>query len=347
MRVLPRRRLVPTLCPPCRSPYPPPRPRSWTLRLFGSLLLLAYSRLPLRQLDPPSPIGSRSGEGRLERRRRGGATADAETLPKVRTKAENPLKHTEASAKVVVQTTVTISITVSLTFAMIAFIPSLLPEPRLSELESIGLTAAVKQDLLNGGELLDRLAQDPRFKGPPGEIGPPGADGERGPAGPQGVVGLDTLPVGSIVAWPGPLPGGEEWNRRWHLCDGTLMDRAEFPELLEALGGEPNSSGSGGTPYGWQGGKFRLPNFQGTFLRGAGGASGPLGTVQDYATALPRVPFQTDSQQGGINGERGGDNPLAWGEGPRRLSHSHAVVAGGDNETRPINFAVHWVIRVK
>ena len=115
---------------------------------------------------------------------------------------------------------------------------------------------------------------------------------KEGPPGNPGDDGI-SIPLGSIVAWPGALPEGTQpWSNEdgseWHLCDGSALDKDDYGELLTALGGAPGEAEMGGSPYGWNGpSKFKLPDFQGAFLRGMGGNSLELGEEQPHATALP------------------------------------------------------------
>ncbi|HEY8169799.1 MAG TPA: phage tail protein [Candidatus Limnocylindria bacterium] len=73
--------------------------------------------------------------------------------------------------------------------------------------------------------------------------------------------GPQTLtPPGSVIAYAGATaPAG------WLLCDGTLVDRAAYPELFAAIGtnhGEDSEQT-----------KFALPDYRGMFLRGVTGAT--------------------------------------------------------------------------
>jgi microcystin-dependent protein len=69
------------------------------------------------------------------------------------------------------------------------------------------------------------------------------------------------IPPGSVIAYAGPTPPAG-----WLLCDGSLVDRAAFPELFAAIGtchGEGDASTT-----------FAIPDYRGQFLRGVSGLSG-------------------------------------------------------------------------
>jgi microcystin-dependent protein len=69
------------------------------------------------------------------------------------------------------------------------------------------------------------------------------------------------IPSGSVIAYAGLLPPSG-----WLLCDGSLVDRADFPELFVAIG---TSHGEGDAST-----TFAIPDYRGQFLRGVSGPSG-------------------------------------------------------------------------
>ena|SRR5215208_4828075 len=106
-------------------------------------------------------------------------------------------------------------------------------------------------------------------------------------------------PIGTIVAHGGGdfTPENEE-HSGWLLCDGRVFSVSEQPNLFDAIGFTWGGDGSS---------SFNLPDLVGYFLRGfdarervavdgdrrtennPGGATGnAVGTVQEYATALPQ-----------------------------------------------------------
>lgn len=190
-------------------------------------------------------------------------------------------------------------------------------------------------------------------------------------------------PIGSIIAFAGPVDPASEEITGWMLCDGRIFDGtspAHIP-LFKAIG------------FAWGGDRnrtmFNIPDLQGYFLRGVdrggfdprfagdpdhdkrerntngGNAGRAVGSVQAFATARPKEPFMT-SEEGrhmhGLNFEINAgrdvddqDNTVADPKTPSSPDkhtdpvgpHFHTIVAGGDRETRPLNAYVNWIIRFK
>lgn len=161
----------------------------------------------------------------------------------------------------------------------------------------------------------------------------------------------DLLPVGSVVAWPGQ-PGSLE---NWQVCDGRVFDSSWDTEALR------DALGSG-----------RLPDLRGYFLRGAHPSEDHISNekrdssgVQGSSTMMPNSGLRLKgwehhhrtSLHGGI-GSRAISLSVATGnDGPQEknklniptskpMSPAPSIV-GGDKETRPVNVAVHWIIKVK
>lgn len=177
-------------------------------------------------------------------------------------------------------------------------------------------------------------------------------------------------PVGTIISFAGSvaqIPHG------WLLCDGSLFSNTEYPQLATVLG----STWGGNTT------QFNLPMLMGKFLRGVdkgsgfdpdastrtasktGGATGDnVGTTQGGATALPVDPFYTTqdgNHQHGYTDKYIGATPNTnsqsyafdrnyypgHDDGTKTAlggEHAHQII-GGDNETRPVNAAVNWIIK--
>lgn len=211
------------------------------------------------------------------------------------------------------------------------------------------------------------------------------------------VAALEILlpPVGTVLAYAGTWPPTTLDHTEakeptgWMLCDGRAMKSQTYKSLYQRIGtmhgnGKVDFSNSKGPAF-----DFNLPDYRGYFLRGEGTADGlerveidgrhaphkgraggnerGVGSVQSFATALPKKPF---SVKGGghrhsltlqpVHGKDPGnrfgwggtnvDTPnvppwsppdKAWGGG----EHEH-IVSDGDLETRPHNCAVHFIIRV-
>lgn len=184
------------------------------------------------------------------------------------------------------------------------------------------------------------------------------------------------LPAGMTLAWTGDVcPNG------WLICDGTAFLRSTYPQLFDAilttynLQINPTTGGNWTDPgilY------FRIPDYRGIFLRNTGTPSGldavTLGNWQGQKTK----PNLSMSDAGGHAHSLG--NPYSWwgsdgwmgsvygGGGPHRYSgftgpgqyysdqvmyvnsdtnyeppHGHGF--SGDNETRPLNKGVYWIIK--
>ncbi len=208
---------------------------------------------------------------------------------------------------------------------------------------------------------------------------------------PQGVPAGVVLPFAGNTAPKGYL-----------LCDGSVISRATYKSLFDAIG-TLHGSGNGSTT-------FHLPDYRGRFLRGkdgstgrdpdrgsrtaanAGGATGDnVGSVQGDATkkpnnnltgsvsgsaasagdhyhntvadvelgALANTPWSGGAylKQTSVNGHSsyrlaGTDYGPTVGRTSTQGSHSHTVSGsatingGGDNETRPQNASVNYIIKV-
>jgi hypothetical protein len=177
------------------------------------------------------------------------------------------------------------------------------------------------------------------------------------------------VPAGTVVAFAGSvdaIPNG------WMLCDGRELSRSEYSTLFYAIR-TAHGAGDGSTT-------FRVPDYRGYFLRGVDHGTGrdpdsatrtsrgtlspqQVGSVQDDAT---RIPGNLRVRQGGAHSHQytytknhhhtgtridryddGGDG-LYEQTVPGTTSsggvHSHGLI-GGDQETRPKNNYVNWIIK--
>ncbi len=163
------------------------------------------------------------------------------------------------------------------------------------------------------------------------------------------------IPVGTILAFAG---NWSESTDGWIICDGRSLNRSSDQELFSAIG----------TNYGTsEEGKFNIPMLQGMFLRGIGGdtkkdpdvakrtsllangsVANQIGSFQKYGTAPARNPMMTEavahlnifsaSAQDGCTGTPANFNSN---------DTSQKINAGGDNETRPLNNYVNFIIKSK
>lgn len=164
------------------------------------------------------------------------------------------------------------------------------------------------------------------------------------------------LPVGSVLPYVGTDPRSLEIDGKgWMLCRKRELDRTTYAELFAAIGtasGAPNER------------MFNLPDYQGYFLRGAdggrridpdaanrasaydgGNAGDNVGSVQQYATAYPGVPYSATVPNlpgGQHRAYRGTSVKVSSGN---ENTASVPIDGGGDHETRPKNKYVHFIIK--
>ena len=167
-----------------------------------------------------------------------------------------------------------------------------------------------------------------------------------------------TVPPGAIVAFGGVTPPSG-----WLLCDGTEVSRTGTTAALFAVVGIAHGSGDGSTT-------FNLPDYRGRFLRGHDGGAGhdpdrltrtaPTtgATVGDVVGSLQGSEILSHSHLIYANAvSSGGGGPIQWGLPPGSHDHGLAnlfpssgltwtVDAYGGNETRPVNAAVNYMIKL-
>lgn len=176
-------------------------------------------------------------------------------------------------------------------------------------------------------------------------------------------------PAGVVESFAGDtskIPDG------WLLCDGSAVSRTTYARLFSTIGSNWGS-GNGSTT-------FNLPDLRGRFLRGqalnstndpdragrtaiaTGGSTGDnVGSVQSDATSRPNTNFVTNTtgnhthtqQYRSANSRKSGSSQIFYPDqgglnGPQTLAagnHSHSITGGGDNETRPLNAYVVYIIK--
>ncbi|WP_438481282.1 tail fiber protein [Oleiharenicola lentus] len=161
------------------------------------------------------------------------------------------------------------------------------------------------------------------------------------------------VPAGTIVAF-----GGETIPAGWRLCDGSLLNRSDFPALFAALG---TNFGADNTAT------FRVPDLRGVFLRGrdrgtgrdvdrnsritiyGGGATGDLvGSYQPDQLASHNHDYGDiyhSEYRGSISlpdnrgsGDTDGDNT--------GYEIGRTTGARGGSETRPKNVMVNYIVKL-
>lgn len=146
----------------------------------------------------------------------------------------------------------------------------------------------------------------------------------------------------------------------WLPCWGQSVAISTYPDLNKSIG-SAYGGGSGGA-------NIMLPDLRGRFIRGAHNKPGAtiafsVGEVLRSLTAMPLTnSFSLDTAGEHIHGVphvpsgynssakcAGNDNAL-WNDGsvPTSLdgAHTHTVVTGGDEESRPVNLYVEHIIKV-
>lgn len=161
------------------------------------------------------------------------------------------------------------------------------------------------------------------------------------------------LIIGTILSVG--FDAGTTMVRGFLQCNGSAVDRTIYAELFNVIG----------TKWGVGDGirTFNLPDLRGVFMKGVsdGADTDHVGSIEFYATALPPSGKLSTS----VNGRHHHpfpqlaiDSPwyqtvgtyyAAWNDNGVTVtseegSHSHEVSAGGDNETRPVNVYVDYVI---
>jgi hypothetical protein len=155
--------------------------------------------------------------------------------------------------------------------------------------------------------------------------------------------------------------GGTTPPAGWLLCNGSAVSRTEYAGLFAAVGIAWGSGDGINT--------FAIPDLRGRFLRGldSGGSTNDpqaariIGSVQADA-------FKTHSHGGktsGVSDFGGTDgfrdyNTLGCGQtgvgfayvsgqnclGGQFSTHTHPITADGAAETRPVNAAVNWIVKI-
>lgn len=174
------------------------------------------------------------------------------------------------------------------------------------------------------------------------------------------------MPTGTVVSFAGAVGGGVMPPPGWLLCDGSQQSRTAYAPLFAAIG-TAWGSGDGTTT-------FNVPDLRGRFLRGVdqgtGNDPGPrttilpggnltgVGTLEQQAFANhghnvvdPGHLHPSWATFSGSNLPAGGFNyagsPNANPSGPTGLAATGiSITATGGNETRPVNAAVNYIIKL-
>jgi microcystin-dependent protein len=178
---------------------------------------------------------------------------------------------------------------------------------------------------------------------------------------------VDVIPIGTIVAYGGPLTDADKVNLRklgWLPCDGSLLKKREYIDLALKI-----NINYGGTDC--AGGCFNLPDLRGRFVRGtdhddasahipSNTGCNKIGYLQLYATAKPNNPFITTSDglhdhqlahaiadnhayaiAGSNYGLRNDGRIIVDSAG----SHTQAAMGGFNTESKPVDHYVNYIIK--
>ena len=188
------------------------------------------------------------------------------------------------------------------------------------------------------------------------------------------ITGFGTVPIGSIIAYGADALANSAalQTQGWLFCNGGPVSRTTYSQLFAVLGTR-HGNGDGSTT-------FNLPDYRGRFVRGTnhgagrdpdislrtaanpGGVTGDnTGSIQPGATAKPANAALTTDTQGNhthtiqhvpnsnTSYRIAGSSVAKWTDDSATTSvagaHSHTIIAGGDNETRPINAYLDYLIR--
>jgi microcystin-dependent protein len=169
---------------------------------------------------------------------------------------------------------------------------------------------------------------------------------------------IDDLVAGTVAPFSADATDENVRNKLsedgWMMCDGTSLDQKAYKKLYDMIG----------TSYGSTDGQFSLPDLRGLFAKAPAGET-PVGVVERYKTHLacdppftvgeagqhshsvPNLPTDTDDLKSDV---WPGNNQAAKKDGGRDLSvageHTHSIL-GGDVESRPINMALDFIIKVQ
>ena len=138
--------------------------------------------------------------------------------------------------------------------------------------------------------------------------------------------GSGGVPVGTIISWP--VSQNPEDMDNWLECNGQSISRSVYPELFAIVGGQ-------------------TPDLRGLFLRGHGGNSAALGSIQQGT--LPEHKHAVGERLnwvGYVGGGYGAFVPLNNASG-YTTHYSGPAIQENSGENRPTNRAVRYLIRAR
>jgi microcystin-dependent protein len=177
------------------------------------------------------------------------------------------------------------------------------------------------------------------------------------------------VPPGAVMAYAGEIDdsGGTPvvgtaplapWG--WMICDGRQLKIGDYPFLYAALGTRYNQQGDSDASL------FRIPDYRGYFLRTVSGSSGndkdsgdrkmPDGSTGDSVGSIQQDALQTHvhsylQPNGGATPSQSGaalatpPNVTQQTGIPETQTGAVVPVKVSDNETRPMNIYVYYIIK--
>jgi hypothetical protein len=147
------------------------------------------------------------------------------------------------------------------------------------------------------------------------------------------------VPAGSVITMP-----VKYLHSGYLLCDGSAVSRTTYSKLFAVIGTTYGAGNSSST--------FNLPNFQGMFLRGAGGNADTVGTKQ--LESVPNITGTTKSMDDNSGSYSGAFYHMGFiddASGTMRGSYAgfdaslSNAAYGRRNEVAPANYSVYYYIR--
>lgn len=131
-----------------------------------------------------------------------------------------------------------------------------------------------------------------------------------------------SIPVGTVITWPSSSwpPDADNWLE----CNGQAINSTVYPELVALVGA-------------------RVPDYRGIFLRGVGGNAAPLGILQQDELKSHSHSIPARTQHRGLDH----DDSIEYDIGVERYQITGETGYTGENETRPINRSVRYLIRAR
>lgn len=170
----------------------------------------------------------------------------------------------------------------------------------------------------------------------------------------------DAPPIGTIMAYGGDATSVQNFialsATGWLPCTGQTLgiNIPTYHALYEVIGGT----------FGHDNLNFTLPDLRGYFVQGAGtaGDQAAVGLVlatsmtgqpinafatmpiADHTHQISGIPTDTQVIDVAAGVDLAENNDSSTGSSTAG-SHSHAILSGGDNESRPVNINVDYIIR--